>query len=87
MAELDWKKYQFITEVQTALIANAINVAKHDDDGTEKHNYSGTGLIINMDNAFYAAERIPAELSAHEAASQFYGGCKGEKWPAWALRY
>lgn len=86
MAELDWKKYQFITEVQTALIANAINVAKHDDAGTEKHNYSGTGLIINMDNAFYAAERIPEDMSAHVAASQFYGGCKGEKWPTWALR-
>lgn len=87
MAELDWKKFQFITEVQTALIANAINVARHDDEGKQRHDYSGTGLLISMDNAFYAAERIPEELSAHEAASQFYGGCKGEKWPTWALRY
>lgn len=87
MTEFDWKKYQFITEVQTALIANAINTAKHDDEGAKRHDYSGTGLIISMDNAFYAADRIPENLSAHEAASQFYGGCKGdEKWPTWALR-
>lgn len=86
MNEFDWKKFQFITEVQTALIANAINVARHDEEAKLKHEYSGTGLIIRMDDAFYAAERIPENLSAHEAASQFYGGCKGEKWPSWAAR-
>ena len=87
MAEFDWKKFQFITEVQTALIANAINVSRHDEEGKERHNYSGTGLLIHMDDAFYAAERIPKNLSAHEAACQFYGGCKGEDWPRWAMRY
>lgn len=87
MAELDWKKFQFITEVQTALIANAVNIARHDEEGKKRADYSGTGLLIWMNDAFYAAERIPADLSAHEAASQFYGGCKGEKWPDWALRH
>ncbi|GLK88062.1 hypothetical protein [Pseudomonas turukhanskensis] len=86
MSEFSWKKFQFISEVQTALIANAINVAKHDEDSTQKHDYSGTGLLIDMDNAFYAAERIPSGMTAHEAACQFYGGCKGEAWPSWALR-
>lgn len=86
MNEFDWKKYQFVTEVQTALLANAINTARHDDEAALRHEYSGTGLIGRMDDVFYAAERIPANLSAHEAACEFYGACKGETWPAWARR-
>jgi len=86
MSELDWKKFQFITEMQTALLANAINVAKHGDEGTQKASYSGTGLIIDMDNVFFAANLIPKDMSAHEAACDIYGAIKKEHdWPYWAL--
>ncbi|WP_139214492.1 hypothetical protein [Pseudomonas graminis] len=86
MSEFNWKKFQFITEVQAALMANSVNIARHDEEGRERHQYSGTVMLIHMDDAFYAAERIPEGLSAHEAACQFYGGCKGESWPRWAQR-
>jgi len=68
---LDWKKFQFITEVQTALINNATNLALEEDAKKNRHEFSATGTLIKMDDAFYAAERIPASLSAHEAACQF----------------
>ncbi len=88
MTEFDWKKFQFITEVQTALLANAINVSRHDEEGVKRAEYSGTGLLISMDDAFYAAERIPENMSAHQAACDFYGGVRKEhEWPRWALRY
>lgn len=67
----DWKKFQFITEVQTALIANAINKSLDDDAKERRHIFSATGALINMDDAFYAAERIPNNLSAHKAACEF----------------
>lgn len=67
----NWKKFQFITEVQTALIANAINLSLESDAKERRHIFSATGTLINMDDAFYAAERIPENLSAHEAACQF----------------
>lgn len=70
-AVLDWKRYQFITEVQTALITNAINLSLEEDAKKNRHIFSATGTLINMDDAFYAAERIPENLTAHEAACQF----------------
>jgi hypothetical protein len=69
--EFDWKKFQFITEVQTALIANAINLSTEEDNKERRHIFSATGTLINMDDAFYAAERIPKGMSAHEAACEF----------------
>ena len=73
MGTLDWKKFQFITEVQTALIANAINVSLEPDALKRRHIFSATGTLINMDEAYRAAELIPDKLSAHEAACQFVG--------------
>lgn len=69
--EFNWKKFQFITEVQTALIANAINLSIEDDAKERRHIFSATGVLIAMDDAFYAAERIPEDMSAHEAACDF----------------
>jgi len=69
--EFDWKKFQFITEVQTALIANAINLSLEEDAKERRHIFSANGTLINMDDAFYAAERIPKNISAHEAACEF----------------
>ncbi len=89
----DWKKFQFITEVQTALINKAINVSLEADAKSRRHIFSATGTLINMDDAFYAAERIPAGMSAHEAACQFVEFvCEnirepGETVPHWFARY
>ena len=91
--EFDWKKFQFITEIQTALISNAINISLEDDAKQRRHIFSATGTLINMDDAFYAAERIPPDMSAHEAACEFV--CfvcenlkkKGTKVPHWFARY
>lgn len=88
----DWKKFQFITEVQTALINNAINVSLDADAKERRHIFSATGTLINMDDAFYAAERIPKNLSAHEAACSFVGFvCEnlrepGRRVPSWFAR-
>ena len=91
--ELDWKKYQFITTVQTALINNAINLSLNDDAIQNRAIFSATGTLINMDDAFYAAERIPNEMSAYEAACQFVEfSCEnlrpeGQLVPLWFARH
>ena len=90
--ELDWKKFQFITEVQTALINNAINVSLESDAKERRHIFSATGTLINMDDAFYASERIPKDMSAHFAACEFIGFVcenlkeKGATEPLWFSR-
>ncbi|HSD36069.1 MAG TPA: hypothetical protein VLC92_01090 [Rhodocyclaceae bacterium] len=89
----DWKRFQFITEVQTVLITNAINLSLEDDAKARRHIFSATGTLINMDDAFYAADRIPANMSAHEAACEFVGfACENlreadARVPAWCSRY
>lgn len=91
--EFDWKKFQFITEVQTALINNAINVSLNDDATDNRHIFSATGTLINMDDAFYAADRIPKDLGAHQAACQFVEfACENlrpedQEVPYWFARY
>lgn len=90
--DFNWKKFQFITEVQTALINNAINTSLNEDAKENRHIFSATGTLINMDNAFYAAERIPEEMSAHTAACEFIGFVcenlreEGATCPSWFLR-
>jgi hypothetical protein len=66
-----WKKFQFITEVQTAVINNATNLTLSEGATEKKHIFSATGTLALMDDAFYAADRIPVNLTAHEAACQF----------------
>ncbi|MBE0472363.1 MAG: hypothetical protein IBX55_23005 [Methyloprofundus sp.] len=91
--ELDWKKYQFITTVQTALINNAINLSLNDDAIKNRAIFSATSTLINMDDAFYAADRIPKEMNAHKAACQFVEfSCEnlrpeGQQVPLWFARY
>jgi len=69
--EFDWKKFRFITEVQTALIANAINLSLNEDAKERRHIFSATGMIGTIGDAFDAAERIPEEMTAHDAACDF----------------
>lgn len=90
--EFNWKKFQFITEVQTALINNAINVSLNGNAREVRHIFSATGTLINMDDAFYAADRIPENMSAHEGACDFvYYVCEnlredGHVVPFWFAR-
>lgn len=92
--EFTWKKFQFITEVQTALLANAINLSLEPDKAlSQRHIFSAAGMLGHMDDAFYAAERIPPNLTANEAAWEFVGfACKnlrepGDKVPTWFQRF
>jgi hypothetical protein len=91
--EFNWKKFQFITEVQTALINNAVNMSLNDDAINKRSIFSATGTLINMDNAFYAADRIPNDMSAHQAACQFVEFVcenirpEGQEVPHWFARY
>lgn len=69
--DFSWKKFQFITEVQTALINNATNMALDEDAILKRATFSATGTLSKMDEAFSAAERIPSNMSAHDAACDF----------------
>jgi hypothetical protein len=71
--ELDWKKFQFIITVQTALINNAINISLESNAKAKakRHLFSATGTRGLMADAFRAAEQIPKSLSAMDAADQF----------------
>lgn len=87
--EIDWKKFQFIITAQTAIINNATNLALEEDAKETRHIFSATGTLIIMDQLFQAAENIPDELSAFEAANEFVGYfCdnlreEGSKLPRW----
>jgi hypothetical protein len=95
--EFDWKKYQFITMVQTALIHNTINMSLEDDikDRWNRHNVSASISLIRMDDAFYAAELIPEDKTATEAANEFVDFVCENLWengekpevPYWFARY
>lgn len=87
--DFDWKKFQFIIEVQTALINNAVNRSLDEDAKAKRAQISATGTLIHMDDAFYAVERIPENASAHEAANQFVHfvcGSEDAEVPEWFAR-
>ena len=65
--EIDWKKFQFITTVQTALIANAMRASTKADVDRD-HFISSTSMLNLMQTAFTAAQQIPEDVTAHEAA-------------------
>jgi hypothetical protein len=91
--QFSWKKFQFICEVQTALISNGINLSLEVNAKQQQHLFSATGALMTMDEAFYAAERIPEHLSAHEAACEFvywyFDNVRepGRTLPYWFARY
>lgn len=91
-AEFTWKKFQFITTVQTAIISNAINICDDDRAKMQRHTYSASGALICMDDAFYAAERIPDDMTAADAALDFIEYIlpnlrePGDKCPRWFQR-
>lgn len=68
---LDWKKFQFITIAQTTIINNAINLSLNEDAKSRREIFSATGTLIVMDQLFHAAENIPKDMTAYEAANEF----------------
>lgn len=76
--EFDWKKFQFITMVQTALIKNMLDLESQrvrpelgESDNDERSGKTVMLTLIDMDDAFYAAERIPEGKRSCEAAYEF----------------
>ena len=80
------KQQQFITEVQTAIIIRKIL-----ENPGAGHKAMWPALI-NMDDAFYASERIPEDMTAHMAACQWLEAIfednkeEGYKKPQWMMR-
>ncbi|NTE90154.1 hypothetical protein [Agrobacterium rubi] len=66
------KEEQFLWIVQTAILANGINLSGEEDTRTKyKASYSSTGVRITMREAVRAANRIPANMDAADAADEF----------------
>ena len=57
--------------MQTVLINNATNLALDEDAILKRAIFSATGTLSRMHEAFSAAERIPSNMSAHDAACDF----------------
>ena len=63
---MDPKIYQFITEVQTAMIVfHSSEHYKGKDIGPI------SDVLIGLDDAFHAAQNIPESMTAHEAACEY----------------
>ncbi len=72
------KQQQFLWAVQTAMLANCVNVASYDqqDPGhAEKYRHviSPTGVLGMIHDVLWASERIPDDLTSGEAAAEFCG--------------
>jgi hypothetical protein len=66
------KQDQFLWIVQTAFLANAVNLASlHAEVDSNRHIFSATGALINADEALRASKMIPASFSVFEAAHEF----------------
>ncbi|EKC7002260.1 hypothetical protein RA241_000773 [Cronobacter sakazakii] len=65
------KQELFLWGVQTIVLSNNTNVIRQDPNGKLAHIYSATGVFSVVQDAIYASERIPAELSVTEAINQF----------------
>ena len=85
-----WKKFQFITIVQSCVLANAFNKSQSENAKELKHIFSASGVFITMDDAFWAAEHIPDDLDASRAANDFISYAlkidEDAKLPYWAAR-
>lgn len=66
------KQEQFLWMVQTAILANAINLSTDEETKTSyRDTYSSTGVRIVMREAIRASEVIPAEMDAADACDDF----------------
>ena len=66
------KEDQFLFIVQTAVLANGINLSAQEKTVEKyRHEYSATGVMGLMLDAIWASERIPETKTAHKAAVEF----------------
>ena len=66
------KREQFLYIVQTAVLANGINLSSSPERSERyRHEMSAPGVIGLMNDVIYASERIPEHLTAVEAATEF----------------
>ena len=66
------KQEHFLWLVQTAIIANGIYLTSSAEASTHyRHCYSASGALMIAVEAARVSERIPASLSAYEAAMEF----------------
>lgn len=70
-SEFSWKKFEFITTVQTGLINNAINRSLDDDAIENRAQFSPATVLFEMSEAFRAANMIPDTESARQGAWDF----------------
>ena len=58
--------------MQTAILANGTNLSSSPERAERyQHEMSATGVLSLMNDVLYASERIPAGLTAVEAATEF----------------
>lgn len=63
---------EFLWIVQTAILANAVNLATNADQKTDyQHAYSSTGVRIVMREAIRASKLIPENMDVADAADDF----------------
>jgi len=67
----DWKRFEFITTVQTGLINNGINRSLDNDAIKHRAEFSPATVLYHMSEAFRAAEMIPHQVTARQAAWDF----------------
>ncbi len=66
------KRGQFLLIVQTAVLANGVSLASQPELAEPyRDEYSAAGVLDLMAEAVAAGERIPDEMSAAEAATEF----------------
>jgi hypothetical protein len=66
------KQEQFLWMVQTTIIANGVNLASRPDSSEKyRHVFSASGVLSLADEAVNASERIPADMTAFDAANDF----------------
>lgn len=86
------KQELFLWGVQTIVLSNNTNVIRRDAEGKLAHIYSATGVFGIVQDAIYASERIPEELTAEDAIHQFcfymLENLRGDtSCPVWFQRY
>lgn len=70
-ANFDWKKFEFITTVQTALIDYGVIRSLDNDTIIPRAKGSPAAVLYEMSEAFRAADMIPESVTAREAAWEF----------------
>ncbi|MNG76320.1 hypothetical protein D3C79_348450 [compost metagenome] len=65
------KQELFLWGVQTVILSNNTNVIRNDTEGKLAHIYSATGVYGLVQDAIFASERIPDDLTAEDAIHDF----------------